>query len=76
MVKDSYEKKGGVLGVEHLVEFEEDSITVDIPEEGTTIKGWKITPMFPPVVRHPLKCSNQLPSLATTSGDQEAGGQL
>ena len=62
MVKDSYEKKGGVLGVEHLVEFEEDSITVDIPEEGTTIKGWKITPLISPVVRHPLKHSNQHPS--------------
>jgi hypothetical protein len=76
VVKDLYEKKGAILGVEHLVEFEGESITVGIPEEGTTIKGWKITPLFPPVVRHPLKRSNQLPSLATTSGDQEAGGQL
>ena len=76
MVKDLYEKKGAVLGVEHLVEFEGDNITIDIPEEGTTIKGWKITPLIPPVVRHPLKRSNQFPSLAKTSGDQEAGGQL
>ena len=64
MVKDLYEKKGAVLGVEQLVEFEEDSITVDIPNEGTTVKGWKITPLISPVVRYPLKCSNQHPSLA------------
>ena len=61
MVRDWYEKKGAVLGVEHLVEFEEDSITVDIPEEGTIIKGWKITPLISPVVRHPLKRSNNFP---------------
>ena len=58
VIKNFYKKERAILGVEHLVEFEEDSITVGIPEEGTTIKGWKITPMFPPVVRHPLKCSN------------------
>ena len=61
MIKDIYEKKGAVHGIEQLVEFEGDSITVDIPKEGTTVKGWKITPLISPVVRHPLKCNNQLP---------------
>ena len=60
VVKNLYEKKGAILGIEQLVEFEKDSITVGIPEEGITIKGWKITPLISPVVRHPLKHSNQL----------------
>jgi hypothetical protein len=61
VVKDLYEKKGAILGVEQLVEFEEESITVDIPKEGTTIKGWKITPLISPVVRHPPSIATNFP---------------
>ena len=80
-MKEEYEKKGAILGLHQLVEFESDAITLDIPEMGILIKGWKITPLIRPVVSSCVytistQHSNQLPSLATTSGDQEAGGQL
>ena len=83
MVRSEYDKKGALLGLHQPLEFEADTITLDIPKEGLAIKGWKITPLVPPVVSscvHHIytQHSNQLPSLAmaTTSGDQEAGGQL
>ena len=80
VVKEEYERKGAILGLHQPVEFESDTISLDIPMEGISIKGWKITPLIRPVVsscgHHIHPASNQLPSLATTSGDQEAGGQL
>ena len=49
-VKDEYIKQGALPGPHQVVEFESDAITLDIPLEGKTIKGWKITPLIRPVV--------------------------
>ncbi len=50
-VNDEYSSQGAILGVSHIVEFEEDSITLDIPMAGAEVSGgWKITPMFHPTV--------------------------
>jgi hypothetical protein len=32
------------------VEFEGDQISLDIPREGITVGGWKLSPLIPPVV--------------------------
>ena len=50
VVTKSYEKKGAVLGLHQLVDFELDTITLSIPLDGLCIKGWIITPLVPPVV--------------------------
>ncbi|XP_064401971.1 uncharacterized protein LOC135347820 isoform X4 [Halichondria panicea] len=51
LVSEKYSSKRAVLGVNHFVEFEEDSLTLDIPKAGAKVKGgWKITPMFHPTV--------------------------
>ena len=53
LVSEEYSSKRAVLGVNHFVEFEEDSLTLDIPMAGAKVKGgWKITPMFHPTVRN------------------------
>ena len=51
-MRDEYERKGAICGHHQLVEFESDSITLDIPMEGLTVKGWKITPLIRPRVSH------------------------
>ncbi len=51
LVSEEYSSKRAVLGVNHFVEFEEDSLTLDIPMAGAKVSGgWKITPMFHPTV--------------------------
>ena len=50
VVKQEYKDEKAVLGLHQLVEFESDAISLDIPLEGITIKGWKITPLIRPVV--------------------------
>ncbi len=51
LVSEEYSTKEAILGVNHFVEFEGDRITLDIPIDGTKVKGgWKITPMFHPTV--------------------------
>ena len=59
MVRKEYDNKGALLGLHQPLEFEaeSDEITLDIPKEGITIKGWKITPLVPPVVS---SCGYQL----------------
>ena len=80
MIKNEYNEKGAQPGPHQVVEFESDMITLDIPMEGITKDGWKITPLMRPVVSSCVHVStqyiNQHSSLATTSGDQETGGQL
>ena len=50
-MSEVYSSQGAILGVSHIVEFEEDSITLDIPMAGGEVSGgWKITPMFHPTV--------------------------
>ena len=93
VVKEEYRKSGASLGLCKLVEFdsESDAVTLDIPVDGITIKGWTITPLMLPVVSscvavyttlHQLHAllwlvtNLEIPSLASISGDQETGGQL
>ncbi|XP_064392422.1 uncharacterized protein LOC135340061 isoform X3 [Halichondria panicea] len=50
-VREEYSSKEAILGVSHLVEFEEDRITLDIPMAGVEVSGeLKITPVFYPTV--------------------------
>ena len=43
--------KGAVLGLYQPLEFERESISLDIPmPDGISISGWKITPLIRPVV--------------------------
>ena len=73
-----YEKKGAVLGLHQLVDFESDTITLDIPMKGISISGWTITPLIRPVVSflyHTISTHNASSPLATL-GDEETGGQL
>ena len=79
-IEIKYSEKGALVGPHQPAEFKagHDAISLDIPMEGLSIQGWKITPQIFPVVSscvhhiHPTF----LASLVTTSGDQEAGGQL
>ena len=51
-MKKDYKKKKAVAGTDQLVEFESNEIKLDIPNEGTSVKGgWIITPQMAPVVR-------------------------
>jgi hypothetical protein len=76
-MKNEFEKIGAILGLKQLVEFEADTISLDIPLEGLSINGWKIIPLMIPEVSSCVHhIHNQLPLLATTSGDQEVCGQL
>lgn len=50
MVNEEYKRKGARPGPHQVIEFESDMITLDIPMEGITTDGWKITPLMRPVV--------------------------
>ena len=39
-----------VLGPTMPLEFESDTIRIDIPNEGICVEGWKIIPLTPPIV--------------------------
>ncbi len=50
-MSEEYSSKRAIFGVNHFVEFEGDSLTLDIPMAGAEVSGgWKITPMFHPTV--------------------------
>ena len=51
-MRTEYDNKGSILGLHQPLEFEaeSDKIALDIPKEGIAVKGWKITPLVPPVV--------------------------
>jgi hypothetical protein len=49
-VKEEYGNSKALLGLHQVVEFESDAVTLDIPMEGITAKGWSITPLIRPVV--------------------------
>ena len=51
-MQEEYRRKNGAAApsLHKLVDFESDAITLDIPVEGVTIKGWEIVPLVPPVV--------------------------
>ena len=49
-MKEEYQKKQAQSGHTQPIDFESDQITLDIPMTGVTSNGWKISPLFPPVV--------------------------
>ena len=50
-MSEEYSSKEAISGLNHIVEFEEDRITLDIPMAGVEVSGgWKITPVFHPTV--------------------------
>ena len=60
-VKKEY--RNAILGVCQVVEFEAEAISLDIPMEGKSIKGWKITPLRYPMVS---SCGHHIhPCIAT-----------
>ena len=64
-VKEEYERKGAILDLQKLVDFESDAITLDIPVEGIIVKDWEVTPKFLPVVSFcvPSPLNTNYPSL-------------
>ena len=53
-VEKYYEGKNAKLGLDRIIKFDRDFITIDIPVEGVTNEvGWKIMPLS-----HPAMVSN------------------
>ena len=51
MVHQNYTEKKAIEGPDQDIEFEEDRITMEIPERGSiTIGGWTIIALTPPMV--------------------------
>ena len=50
VINQNYKEKGAIEGPDQDIEFEEDRITMDIPEEGFLTSGWTITALTPPMV--------------------------
>ena len=48
-VQQEYTAKGATIGLDHVVEFESETISLQLPSEGITLEnGWKIVPnIFP-----------------------------
>ena len=52
IVKEDYQEKQAQSGHTQPIDFESDKITLDIPMTGVSSEGWKINPLFPPVVSY------------------------
>ena len=52
-VQQHYTAMGAIIGPDLSVEFESDSISLQLPPEGVMLgSGWKIDPLIHPVVRN------------------------
>ena len=52
IVQQQYTASGATSGPYLPVEFESDSISLEVPSEGVILEnGWRIVPLFSPVVR-------------------------
>ena len=50
-IEDNYSGLNAIFGPRFLVQFENDTISLAIPEDGVHLEnGWTITPLVPPVV--------------------------
>ena len=50
-IEDNYSGLNAIFGPHFLVQFENDTISLAIPEDGVHLEnGWTITPLVPPVV--------------------------
>ena len=45
-----YEDRGAEVCCGQIIEFEDDRIILDIPEEGVSVEQWKIVPLTYPGV--------------------------
>ena len=51
VVQQEYTAKGATIGLDHVVEFESETISLQLPSEGITLEdGWKIVPIVHPMV--------------------------
>ena len=51
-MKEEYENDGAEKDNEFVVEFESESITIDVPWSGIAVEGgWKLSPLTEPTVR-------------------------
>ena len=50
MTERHYARLHATPGPEQEVDFEDDKITLNIPEEGASIDSWKIVPLMNPWV--------------------------
>ena len=52
IVQQQYSASGATSGPHLSVEFETDTISLEVPSEGVTLEnGWRIFPLLSPVVR-------------------------
>ena len=52
-VNQEYTARGCTIGPSLSVEFESDSISLELPSEEVILEnGWRIVPMFSPIVRN------------------------
>ena len=50
-IEDNYSGLDAIYGPRFMVQFENDTISLVIPEDGVRLEnGWTITPLVPPVV--------------------------
>ena len=50
-IEDNYSWLDAIYGPRFMVQFENDTISLAIPEDGVRLEnGWTITPLVPPVV--------------------------
>ena len=50
-IQDEYSRLNAISGPGFKVQFEDNTISLVIPEDGICLKnGWTITPLVPPVV--------------------------
>ena len=57
-IQDRYSTLDAISGPDFEVQFKENSISLEVPEDGICLaNGWAITPLVPPVVSfsHQLK---------------------
>ena len=52
VVQQEYTTRGATIGPDLLIEFESDHLSLELPSEGVTLEGgWKLFPLFNPMVR-------------------------
>lgn len=52
LVLEEYAARGATIGPDLPVEFESECISLELPPEEVMLEsGWRILPVFPPVVR-------------------------
>ena len=50
VIQERYSNLDTISGPDFEVQFEEDTICLEIPRDGLQLNGWEIRPLVPPVV--------------------------